>query len=100
MRMKMGSMAIALIAEYGDCWPGAISLIGKICNTETPARVSHAASGAISPISPIPQLVVEAHENRGTRTPARRVMASQLCKQNAAQSPRRRRGIRLRAAAG
>ena len=25
--------AIALIAEYGDCWPDAISLIGSNCRT-------------------------------------------------------------------
>jgi len=30
--MNTGSMAIALIAEYGDCWPGAISFSGSNCS--------------------------------------------------------------------
>jgi hypothetical protein len=25
----MGSMAMELIAEYGDCWPGALSFTGN-----------------------------------------------------------------------
>ena len=68
--MKIGSMAIALIAEYGDCWPGAISLIGSSCSTRCPAPASHAVSGARSPISPMPQLVDEGQENSGTSRPA------------------------------
>jgi hypothetical protein len=40
-RMKIGSIAIALIAEYGDCWPEAISLIGSSCRTRCLAPASH-----------------------------------------------------------
>src|SRR5580692_4236631 len=70
--MKIGSIAIALIAEYGDCWPGAISLIGSSCSTRWPAAASQAVSGARSPISPIPQLAVDGHANSGISRPARR----------------------------
>ncbi len=46
--MKSGSIAIALIAEYGDCCAGAISLIGSSCSTRWPAPASHAAIGTRS----------------------------------------------------
>src|SRR5262245_956872 len=65
-------MAIALIAEYGDCWPGAISLIGRSCTTRCPASASQAVSASRSPMSPMPQLVVRGHENSGIRMPDRR----------------------------
>src|SRR5262245_23400735 len=70
--MKMGSMAIALIAEYGDCWAGAISLIGSSCSTRWPADASQAVVASKSPMSPMPQLVVREHEKSGIRMPERR----------------------------
>ena len=54
--MNIGSIAIALIAEYGDCWPGAISLSGSSCSTRWPAAASQPVTGATSPMSPMPQL--------------------------------------------
>src|ERR1043165_1144087 len=65
-------MAIALIAEYGDCCPGAISLIGSSCSARRPAASSHDVTAAISPMSPMPQLAAVGHENSGMRRPARR----------------------------
>jgi len=70
--MNCGSIAIALSAEYGDRSPGGISLIGNSCSSRWPERSSHLANGSRSPISPMPQLVVEGIENSGTSIPARR----------------------------
>ena len=40
--MKIGSIAIALIAAYGDCWPGAISFSGR--------QLQHALAGRRQPL--------------------------------------------------
>ena len=71
-RMKIGSIAIALIAEYGDRSPGAISLIGSSCSARWPAPASHRVIDGRSPMSPMPQLVVVGQENNGISNPARR----------------------------
>ena len=64
----MGSSAIALIAEYGEVCPGAISFVGSSCSTPSPAsREPSASSAARSPISPMPQLRVEGIEKSGSR---------------------------------
>ena len=76
--MKIGSIAIALIAEYGDCCPGAISLSGRSCRICWPAPAIQAVSGTMSPMSPIPQLAVEGHENNGMSRPARRRPVEEL----------------------
>src|SRR5687768_3152737 len=68
--MKMGSIAIAVIAEYGEFWPSAISLIGSSCTNENPASAIHRPSSGRSPISPIPQLSRDGIENSGTSRPA------------------------------
>src|SRR5688500_15915297 len=68
----MGSMAIALNAEYGEVWPSAISLTGSSCTTESPAWCSHVARIGRSAISPIPQLSALGIEKSGTSAPARR----------------------------
>ena len=70
--MNCGSIAIALSAEYGERSCGGSSLIGSSCTKRWPADSSHRASGAMSPISPIPQLRDEGTEKSGTRMPARR----------------------------
>ncbi len=70
--MKIGSIAIALIAEYGDCCPGAISLSGSSCRMRCPAPASHRVTGSMSPMSPMPQLAVDGQENNGMSRPARR----------------------------
>jgi hypothetical protein len=49
-------MAMALSAEYGEVSPGGISLIGSSCSSRCPAAASQRANGAMSPISPIPQM--------------------------------------------
>ena len=61
---------MALSAEYGDCWPGAISLIGSSWRMRWPAPASQRVSGARSPMSPMPQLVEDGHENSGISRPA------------------------------
>src|SRR6476659_1293128 len=82
--MKMGSIAIALVAEYGDVWPAAISLMGNSCTNPRPASRAQAANGMRSRISPIPQLRDEGIENSGSSSPAVRpvgtvrVMASRV----------------------
>src|SRR6185312_3712634 len=68
-------MAIALMAEYGEFWPSAISLTGNSWTKSQPALSSHEANLARSGISPIPQLPREGIEKSGTSTPAWRVSA-------------------------
>src|SRR6185295_285797 len=65
-----GSSAIAVIAEYGEFWPFAISLTGRSWTKSNPARSSHDANRDRSGISPIPQLPREGIEKSGTRAPA------------------------------
>src|SRR4051812_22324325 len=71
----MGSIAIVLNAEYGDRWPGAISLTGSNWTRPRPAVISQRAKCGRSEISPIPQLSRDGMENSGTTTPARRPAA-------------------------
>ena len=66
----MGSMAIALVAEYGEVWPAAISLMGSSCSTPRPASRIQADMGTRSRISPMPQLRDEGIENSGSSSPA------------------------------
>ena len=61
-------------AEYGDDCPSAIVPSGKNISSLNPADASHAASAGTSPQSPIPQLRVDVAENRGSRTPRRRIV--------------------------
>ena len=68
--MKIGSIAIALIAEYGEFCPSAISLIGSSCTNEKPASAIQAPSRGRSPISPMPQLSRDGSEKSGTSRPA------------------------------
>src|SRR5262245_26119295 len=68
--MKMGSIAIALIAEYGEFWPSAISLIGSSWTNENPASDIQRPSRGRSPISPMPQLPPDGIEKSGTSRPA------------------------------
>src|SRR5918993_3030072 len=68
----MGSIAMALSAEYGEVWLSPISLTGSSCTTERPASCSHRANTGRSAISPMPQLAAEGIENNGTSAPARR----------------------------
>ena len=71
--MKIGSIAIALSAEYGELWPSAISLTGSSCSDrQAGARAATPAKTGRSAISPIPQLREEGIENSGTSAPARR----------------------------
>src|SRR5512139_2211844 len=63
-------MAIALRAEYGEQVQTDISLRGRTWRMSSRALESQAASGAMSPISPMPQLSVDGIENSGTSTPA------------------------------
>src|SRR3954464_6972428 len=63
-------MAIALIAEYGEFWPSAISLTGSKRVKSSPQRSSQAANRVRSGISPIPQLARDGIENSGTSAPA------------------------------
>src|SRR4029077_12017548 len=70
--MKIRSMAIALMAEYGDCWPGAISLMGRSCITRCPAAASQAVVGSRSLMWQKPQPVARGHENSGVSMPDRR----------------------------
>src|SRR6185295_5117151 len=90
--MNTGSMAMALTAEYGDCWPAAISFRGSNWRTDCPAADSHFVIGARSAISPMPQLRVEGKEKSGTSKPARRVMIvvprRQGCNHSAEKSDR------------
>jgi hypothetical protein len=103
--MKIGSIAIALIAEYGDCCPGAISFNGRSWRMPCPAAASQAVIGSMSAMSPIPQLDVDGHENSGMSRPARRrpfekVMAHRPCKRSAAAPPPPPRRTTHRPAAG
>ena len=68
--MKIGSIAIALIAEYGEFWPSAISLTGSNCTMSSDAASSQRANRGRSGISPMPQLAREGIEKSGTMTPA------------------------------
>ncbi len=68
--MKIGSIAIALIAEYGEFCPSAISLMGSNCRKEKPARVIQPPNRGRSPISPIPQLSRDGSAKSGTSSPA------------------------------
>jgi hypothetical protein len=68
--MKIGSMAIADRAEYGDACPLAIVPIGKSISRSNPDSASHAESGPMSPSSPMPQLDVVQAEKSGNRRPA------------------------------
>jgi hypothetical protein len=70
MLMKMGSMAMALIAEYGEWPPGAISFTGSNCRMSLPVSRSHVHNGTRSAISPMPQLREDGAEKSGSRTPA------------------------------
>src|SRR6476620_3280647 len=71
-------MAIALIAEYGECWPSAISFTGSSWTKSHPARSSHDANRARSGISPMPQLPRDGIEKSGTSTPACRPSAKPI----------------------
>ena len=100
--MKIGSIAIALIAEYGDCWPGAISLSGSSCRTRRPAPASQAVSGARSPMSPMPQLArrrtrEQRDEQARAAAAGRRVAHDRVrpCNRSAAACARCRRRTRL-----
>ena len=68
--MKIGSIAIALSAEYGEFCPSAISFSGRSWTKSNPAADIHWPSRTTSGISPIPQLSRDGIENSGTRTPA------------------------------
>src|SRR5690606_19534792 len=68
----MGSVPIALSAEYGELWPVAMSSTGSTCSARMPAACSHGANSARSAMSPMPQLRDEAIEKSGSRMPARR----------------------------
>src|SRR6185437_1719145 len=68
--MKIGSIAIALSAEYGEFWPSAISLSGSSWTNEHPASAIHAPSLGRSGSSPMPQLSFDGTENSGTSSPA------------------------------
>src|SRR5262245_15919559 len=75
-------MAIALIAEYGEFWPSAISFTGNSRTKSQPARSSHEAKLARSGISPMAQLPRDGIENSGTSTPVWRASAkpvSDMC---------------------
>src|SRR5829696_733348 len=72
----MGSMAIALSAEYGELCPSAISFAGSSCTNPRPAAESQRASRGRSGISPMPQLAREGIENSGTRMPACRPVSN------------------------
>ena len=63
-------MAMALIAEYGEFWPSAISFTGSNWTKSHPALSSQEANLARSGISPTPQLPPDGIENSGTSTPA------------------------------
>src|SRR3989304_4775125 len=67
---------MALSAEYGEFWPSAISLTGRICTISRPAEPSHPAKRGRSRISPMPQLSREGIEKRGTSAPACRPVAN------------------------
>jgi hypothetical protein len=68
--MKIGSIAIALRAEYGELWPSCISLIGRSCTKSSPTLSSQRPNGTRSGISPIPQLRRVGIEKSGTSAPA------------------------------
>src|SRR3954468_11591614 len=72
----MGSIAIALRAEYGEFWPSAISLTGRSWTKRSPAADSQGASRGRSEISPIPQLRRDGIENSGTSAPAWRPLSN------------------------
>ena len=97
-RMKIGSMAIALVAEYGDVPPRAISLSGRSCSTRRPAPASHAVIAATSPISPMPQLAgrrtrEQRDEDAGTAAgrSAHAWLAARLEGRNMRETPSRKR---------
>jgi hypothetical protein len=70
--MKIGSIAIALSAEYGELWPPAISLSGSSCTKANPALDTQSPSAGRSASSPIPQLRRDGIEKSGTSSPAYR----------------------------
>src|SRR5262245_11225051 len=70
--MKIGSIAIALSAEYGEFCPPAISLSGSSCTNANPASDIHEPSVGRSVSSPMPQLRREGIETSGTSRPAYR----------------------------
>src|SRR5579862_8926596 len=86
-QMKIGSMAMELMAEYGDDCPGAISLRGSSCKMRWPADASHAVNGARSPMSPMPQLLVDGNENSGMARPARRARRLVMGEPGASKTP-------------
>ncbi|MBP1635859.1 MAG: hypothetical protein H6Q10_2433 [Acidobacteria bacterium] len=79
MPMNSGSIAIADIAEYGEVWPTATSLIGSSCSRSWPAATSHLAKRGMSGISPTPQLAREGIEKSGTTTPPWRPASGKGC---------------------
>src|SRR5439155_1330505 len=68
--MKIGSIAIALIAEYGEFCPSAISLRGRSWTKARRASRIHRAKLGRSASSPMPQLARDGIEKSGTSTPA------------------------------
>jgi hypothetical protein len=68
--MKIGSIAIALSAEYGEFCPPAISFSGSSCTNEKPASAIHSLSVGRSHSSPMPQLRRDGIEKSGTSIPA------------------------------
>jgi hypothetical protein len=68
--MKIGSMAIAVTAAYGEWSFADISFSGSTCRKSKPASFSHAATSGISEISPEPQLSLLGAANNGSSTPA------------------------------
>ena len=98
--MKIGSIAIALIAEYGDCWPGAISLSGSSCRTAQPrGRQPALDDGNVADVADAPASRRGAREQRHEQTRLRRravsrcsvMLRASRCNQSAARVGRRQR---------